>query len=95
MTTGSAHPLIAAYVRSVQRGQVRGQLQSLPPYVALVLDASEGIVKGEWLELEDEALEIADEWEQNEYERVWIVDEREAIEGWVYIGRGMDGRGDE
>jgi hypothetical protein len=60
-----------------------------------VLDASEGIVKGEWLELEDEALEIADEWEQDEYERVWIVDEREAIAGWVYIGRGKDGSGDE
>jgi gamma-glutamylcyclotransferase (GGCT)/AIG2-like uncharacterized protein YtfP len=94
MTTGCAFHLIAQKVRGVQPGEVKGMLVHTGEYPAL-LPSEEGVVSGQWLTLEAEALVIMDEWEHyigpqhadNEYERIWICDLHVPMEGWVYTAR--------
>ncbi|HHY67017.1 MAG TPA: gamma-glutamylcyclotransferase [Alicyclobacillus sp.] len=86
------HRVGAPYLLSVRSGRVRGRLYDVGAYPALVLDDSAGEVDGEWFEITDEGLEEMD-WlegyrgpgQENHYERVWVRDSREDLEGWIYV----------
>jgi gamma-glutamylcyclotransferase (GGCT)/AIG2-like uncharacterized protein YtfP len=89
------HAILAPHVLSVRSGAVRGRLYDAGDYPALVLSGPEQkeTVQGEWLVITDEGLAAADRLEEyfgpdadNDYERVWIRDNRqEELEGWVYV----------
>lgn len=93
--------IVEPYVLSARPGAVRGTLYDAGAYPALVLSGWEqGLVKGEWLVLRDEALAKTDKLEEyfgpgspdNDYERVWIRDVKyEEREGWVYVWNGSRG----
>ncbi|WP_199615498.1 gamma-glutamylcyclotransferase family protein [Paenibacillus alkalitolerans] len=93
LTGGSAHGKIARFVRSVSPGTVRGIMVSAGAYPALILQTGGNLVRGEWLEAEEAALPVMDEWEEffgpgdprNEYERVWVTDAGGLKEGWAYV----------
>ncbi|WP_445614213.1 gamma-glutamylcyclotransferase family protein [Geobacillus sp. YF-1] len=87
------HPIAAPYVRDVRPGKVKGRLYNVGLYPALVL-GEEGEVEGEWLTVTEEGLKAMDELEDygegrddNEYERVWVRDVCQPLEGYVYVYR--------
>lgn len=61
--------------------------------------AETDVVHGEWLEVEEEALAVMDEWEayygpgdsRNEYERVRVTDTDGEKSGWAYVWNGDRG----
>ncbi|ASS99552.1 gamma-glutamylcyclotransferase [Geobacillus thermocatenulatus] len=91
LTGEDNHCVAAPYVRAVCPGKVNGRLYSVGPYPALVL-GEEGEVEGEWLTVTEEGLKAMDELEDyaegrddNEYERIWVHDAHQPIEGYVYV----------
>ncbi|MCZ0755906.1 gamma-glutamylcyclotransferase family protein [Anoxybacillus sp. J5B_2022] len=85
------HHIAAPYLQHVQPGKVKGRLYDVGAYPALVLD-EEGEVVGEWLTVTEEGIrrmDVLEDYEEggtnNEYERVWIKDCEQDIEGYVYI----------
>lgn len=85
------HFVAAPYIRNIQPGKVKGRLYNVGAYPALVVE-EEGEVIGEWFTVTEEGLQAMDELEEyeeggqhNEYERVWIKDLEQPIEGYVYI----------
>jgi gamma-glutamylcyclotransferase (GGCT)/AIG2-like uncharacterized protein YtfP len=70
---------------------VKGRLYDVGAYPALVIE-EEGEVIGEWFTVTEEGLQAMDELEEyeegsihNEYERVWVKDIEQPIEGYVYV----------
>ncbi|BDG43271.1 gamma-glutamylcyclotransferase family protein [Saccharococcus caldoxylosilyticus] len=92
LLVGEANHFVAApYIRDIQPGKVKGRLYDVGAYPALVVE-EEGEVIGEWFTVTEEGLQAMDELEEyeeggrhNEYERVWIKDLEQPIEGYVYI----------
>jgi len=85
------HHVAAPYLQHVQPGKVNGQLYDVGAYPALVL-SGEGEVVGEWLTVTEEGIkqmDLLEDYEEgrsnNEYERVWVKDCKQDIEGYVYI----------
>ncbi|WP_284641585.1 gamma-glutamylcyclotransferase family protein [Paenibacillus silviterrae] len=101
LTGETNHHVVSPYLLSVRPGAVRGKLYDAGEYPALVLSGPEirETVLGEWLVVTEEGLAAMDQLEEyygagcsNDYERVWIRDNREEeLEGWVYVW--MDSRG--
>lgn len=93
------HRVAKPYLLSVRPGRVRGRLYDVGAYPALVLDEAGREIEGEWFELTDEGLEEMDWLEgyrgpghENHYERVWVRDATEDLEGWVYVWKDSRGR---
>lgn len=90
--------IVAPYVIDVRPGAVRGSLYDYGPYPGLVLDGG-GLAAGEWLTVQDEALDPLDELEgyygpgqDNEYDRVFVTDAFDPeLCGWVYVWRDSQG----
>jgi gamma-glutamylcyclotransferase (GGCT)/AIG2-like uncharacterized protein YtfP len=85
------HHVAAPYLLNVQPGKVNGRLYDVGAYPALIA-SEEGEVAGEWLTVTEEGLRDMDALEgykegrdNNEYERVWIQDCEQEIEGYVYV----------
>ncbi|MBB5322961.1 gamma-glutamylcyclotransferase (GGCT)/AIG2-like uncharacterized protein YtfP [Anoxybacillus tepidamans] len=85
------HHIAAPYLQKVQPGKVKGQLYDVGAYPALVI-SEEGEVVGEWLTVTEEGIkqmDMLEDYEEgrdnNEYERVWIKDCEQDIEGYVYV----------
>ena len=85
------HHIAAPYIRHIQPGKVKGRLYHVGMYPALVVE-EEGEVIGEWFTVTEEGLKAMDEFEEyeeggqnNEYERAWVKDIEQPIEGYVYI----------
>ncbi|OQM46097.1 gamma-glutamylcyclotransferase [Anoxybacillus sp. UARK-01] len=85
------HEIAAPYLQNVKPGKVKGKLYDVGSYPALVVD-QEGEVVGEWLTITIDGIRRMDELEDyeegrndNEYERVWIRDCTQEIEGYVYV----------
>jgi gamma-glutamylcyclotransferase (GGCT)/AIG2-like uncharacterized protein YtfP len=85
------HHIAAPYIRHIQPGRVKGRLYDVGAYPALVIE-EEGEVIGEWFTVTKEGLQAMDELEEyekgsqyNEYERVWVKDIEQPIEGYVYV----------
>ncbi|WP_274363416.1 gamma-glutamylcyclotransferase family protein [Paenibacillus thermotolerans] len=91
LTGGSAYGKIASFVRSASPGAVRASLVSAGEYPAMILGS--GVVRGEWLECEEAALAVMDEWEdyygpgdpRNGYERVMVTDLDGTRSGLAYV----------
>ncbi|MBA2875323.1 gamma-glutamylcyclotransferase family protein [Thermaerobacillus caldiproteolyticus] len=86
------HHIVAPYLRKVQPGKVKGWLYDVGAYPALVVSGDGYEVIGEWLTVTEEGLKRMDEFEDyeegghhNEYERIWIKDSEQDIEGYVYV----------
>jgi gamma-glutamylcyclotransferase (GGCT)/AIG2-like uncharacterized protein YtfP len=85
------HHIAAPYLQKVQPGKVKGRLYDVGEYPALVV-SEDGNVIGEWLTITEEGLRQMDALEDyeegghdNEYERIWIKDSEQEIEGYVYV----------
>ncbi|WP_027410529.1 gamma-glutamylcyclotransferase [Anoxybacteroides tepidamans] len=85
------HHIAAPYLQNVRPGKVNGKLYDVGSYPALVV-GEEGEVVGEWLTVTAEGLkqmDMLEDYEEgrcnNEYERIWIRDCEQDIEGYVYI----------
>ena len=86
------HHVAAPYLLNVQKGKVKGRLYNVGAYPALVLDENGFEVVGEWFTVTGEGLKKMDELEEfeegrkeNYYERVWVKDCEQELEGYVYI----------
>jgi gamma-glutamylcyclotransferase (GGCT)/AIG2-like uncharacterized protein YtfP len=84
------HFVAAPYIRDIQTGKVKGRLYDVGACPILVVE-EEGEVIGEWLTVMEEGLQAMDELEghveggqHNEYERVWVKDLQQPLEGYVY-----------
>ncbi|AMX83677.1 gamma-glutamylcyclotransferase [Geobacillus subterraneus] len=91
LTGEDNHHVAAPYVLAVCPGKVNGRLYNVGSYPALVL-GEDGEVEGEWLTVTEEGLKAMDELEDyaegrddNEYERVWVRDACQPVEGYVYV----------
>jgi gamma-glutamylcyclotransferase (GGCT)/AIG2-like uncharacterized protein YtfP len=86
------HHVVSPHLLAVWEGKVKGFLYNVGAYPALVLDAEGDKVKGEWLTVTKEGLDRMD-WleefqegrENNYYNRVWVSDCEQEIEGYVYV----------
>jgi len=85
------HHVAAPYLQHIQPGKVKGRLYDVGSYPALVLGGEE-VVVGEWLTVTEEGIkqmDLLEDYEEgranNEYERVWVKDCEQDIEGYVYI----------
>lgn len=97
----SNHSIIAPHILQAEPGRLKGRLYDIGPYPALVLDANGVWVEGEWNFIRSEGLKDLDALEgyhekgqNNEYERVWVMDADSGRSGWVYVypdSRGYPG----
>lgn len=89
------HYVVSAFIKCCAQGEIRGRLVDYGPYPAAVRDeASIGrTIQGLWISVDRKGLAAMDAIEdfigieeQNDYERIWTKDERDAsLSGWVYV----------
>lgn len=87
------YAVVEPYLLSAAPGAVRGRLVDAGPYPALLLDGSDHIVRGLWMEIAREGLGALDELEDfygieelNDYERVRLADAYQPeLTGWGYV----------
>ncbi|MFD2671257.1 gamma-glutamylcyclotransferase family protein [Marinicrinis sediminis] len=93
--TSQETSLAAQTAQNSQARRISQQTPTLQKARTLHASSAKGIVHGEWLTLNKEALSVLDALEDyfgpahpdNEYDRVWIQDVSRAREGWVYVWR--------
>ncbi|MYL34732.1 gamma-glutamylcyclotransferase [Pontibacillus yanchengensis] len=85
------HHIASPYLIDRKNGNVTGRLFHVGSFPALVLDHA-NTVTGEWFTVSEQGLAEMDNLEgyepnhsNNHYERVWIKDKNNDIEGYVYI----------
>jgi len=93
----SNYPVVSAYVQSIRPGQIVGRLVDCGAYPAAIRDAiakqCNCIIRGQWIAVDREGLAAMDALEefygleeQNDYERVWVVDAVDKhVSGWAYV----------
>lgn len=91
------HRVISPFLLESSGGIIAGRLVDAGAYPAAVRDREArrrgAVIRGLWLTIDRAGLTVLDELEEfygveekNDYERVWVRDNRDPLlEGWVYI----------
>ncbi|SFE46355.1 Uncharacterized conserved protein YtfP, gamma-glutamylcyclotransferase (GGCT)/AIG2-like family [Paenibacillus catalpae] len=91
------HFVAAPFIRKMEAGMIMGRLVDAGAYPAAVRDQTArkngSVIQGLWLTIDRAGLALLDELEEfygieekNDYERVWVRDDKNPFtQGWVYI----------